>query len=81
MASMRAIEQGRYLARAANTGISGIVDPYGRIVVKSAIFEQTGLVGEVRLRTGRTIYSVVGDVVAYAALALVAAALIIVRRR
>jgi len=27
MAAMRAVEQGRYLARAANTGISGIVDP------------------------------------------------------
>ena len=32
LASMRAIEQGRYLARAANTGISGVVDPYGRVV-------------------------------------------------
>ena len=28
-ASLRAIEQGRYLVRAANTGISGIVDPDG----------------------------------------------------
>ena len=45
MAAMRAIEQGRYLARAANTGISGIVDPYGRVVVRSSIFEQVSLVG------------------------------------
>ena len=34
---MRAIEQGRYLARAANTGISGIVDPYGRVVQRSRL--------------------------------------------
>ncbi len=57
MASMRAIEQGRYIARAANTGISGIVDPYGRVVARSAIFEQAGLVQEVRFLSGRTIYS------------------------
>jgi apolipoprotein N-acyltransferase len=81
LASMRAVEQGRYLARAANTGISGVVDPYGRVVRKSAIFEQVGLVEEVRLLTGRTIYSVIGDTIAYVAIALTAAALITVGRR
>ena len=34
-ASMRAIENGRYLVRAANTGISGIVDPYGRVLERT----------------------------------------------
>jgi apolipoprotein N-acyltransferase len=81
MASMRAIEHGRYLARAANTGISGVVDPYGRVVAESAIFEQVGLVQEVRFLTARTIYSAIGDVIAYVAIALVAAALITVGRR
>ena len=81
LASMRAIEQGRYLARAANTGISGVVDPYGRVVQRSAIFEQVGMVEDVRLLTGRTIYSLIGDVVAYVAMALTAAALITAGRR
>jgi len=81
MASMRSIEQGRYLARAANTGISGVVDPYGRVVAESAIFEQVTLVEQVRLLTGRTVYSVIGDVVAYVAIALTASALITLRRR
>jgi apolipoprotein N-acyltransferase len=80
MAAMRSIEQGRYLARAANTGISGIVDPYGRVVAESAIFEQVTLVEEVRLLTGRTIYSVMGDVIAYVGIALTAAALMTLRR-
>jgi len=65
MASMRAIEQGRYLARSANTGISGVVDPYGRVVNASRIFEQVGMVEEVRFLTSRTIYSRIGDVVAW----------------
>ena len=30
-ARVRAVETGRYLVRAANTGISGVVDPYGRV--------------------------------------------------
>ena len=79
MASMRAIEHGRYLARAANTGISGVIDPYGRVVARSAIFEQVGLVQEVRFLTSRTIYSAIGDVVAYVAMAIVVLALVFVR--
>jgi apolipoprotein N-acyltransferase len=80
MASMRAIEQGRYLARAANTGISGIVDPYGRMVVRSGIFEQVGLVGEARFLTGRTVYSLIGDVIGWVSIALTVIALSLQRR-
>ncbi|MGH9256530.1 MAG: apolipoprotein N-acyltransferase [Vicinamibacterales bacterium] len=81
MASMRAIEEGRYLARAANTGISGIVDPYGRVVQQSAIFEEVGLVGEARMLTGRTVYARIGDLVAYVSMMLTAIALMTTRRR
>ena len=69
-AALRAIEQGRYLVRAANTGISGIVDPYGRVVARSNLFERTALVGEARFLTARTFYGRSGDLVAYASVAL-----------
>jgi len=81
MASMRAIEHGRYLARAANTGISGVVDPYGRIVAKSGIFEQVSVIAEARFLTSRTVYAQIGDVVAYAAIVLTVAALLAMRFR
>lgn len=79
LASMRAIEQGRYLARAANTGISGVIDPYGRVVARSSIFEQVGMVEEVRFLTDRTLYARMGDVAAYAAIVLTLAALVTMR--
>jgi apolipoprotein N-acyltransferase len=70
LAMMRAIEQGRYLARAANTGISGIVDPYGRVVAKSALFETTTVMGEVRALQSRTLYARIGDLAAQLAVLL-----------
>ena len=80
-ASMRAIEDGRYLVRAANTGISGIVDPYGRVVVRTQIYQPAVVVGEARLLTATTIYAFVGDVIAYASVVLTLALLLIARRQ
>jgi apolipoprotein N-acyltransferase len=74
LASMRAIEQGRYLARAANTGISGLVDPYGRVVVKTAVFEDAVVTAEARFLSSRTLYATIGDAVAVASLAVALAA-------
>jgi apolipoprotein N-acyltransferase len=67
-ATLRAVEEGRYLARAANTGISGFVDPYGRILAASPLFEQAMLVADVRFIRDRTIYSRTGDLVAWLSL-------------
>jgi apolipoprotein N-acyltransferase len=63
LAAMRAIEQGRYLARAANTGISGVVDPYGRTVVATRVFEEAVVTAEVRFLQSRTLYATIGDAV------------------
>jgi apolipoprotein N-acyltransferase len=75
-ASMRAIEGGRYLARAANTGISGFVDPYGRVLARADLFVEALLIEDLRFITARTIYSRIGDLAAWLSLALVAAALL-----
>lgn len=74
-ASLRAIEQGRYLVRAANTGISGVVDPYGRVVVRTALFETAVRVADVRFLSARTVYSETGDLVAYLCLVVTVVAL------
>ena len=77
---MRAIEQGRYLARAANTGISGFVDPYGRVLQRSNMFESAVMVADLHFIDARTIYSRIGDAIGWASVILTAAALIVTRR-
>jgi apolipoprotein N-acyltransferase len=62
MARLRAIETGRYLARAANTGISATVDPYGRVRTQTALFQDAVVVDDVRFLDGSTVYVRIGDV-------------------
>ena len=81
MAAMRAIEQGRYLARAANTGISGIIDPYGRVLVRTRLFETEAVVAEARFVQARTLYSRIGDLIAYLSMATTLLALAVAIRR
>jgi apolipoprotein N-acyltransferase len=79
-ASMRAIEEGRYLVRSANTGISGIVDPYGRVIARSGIFQPAVVVGDARFLKTSTFYARHGDILAYASVLATVALLLIARR-
>jgi len=65
MVVFRSVENHLAFARAANTGISGFIDPFGRIIAASPIFMQTALQGEIAVRQTQTFYSRHGDVFAY----------------
>lgn len=66
LAAVRAVEFGRYLVRSANTGVSGVVDPVGRVLARSRLFEADVIVRDVPLRDTRTLYSKIGDSFAWA---------------
>jgi apolipoprotein N-acyltransferase len=70
-----------YLVRAANTGISGVVDPYGRIVAESRMFEPAVIVSEARFLQGSTFYTRTGDAIAYVSVVATLAMLVGARRR
>jgi apolipoprotein N-acyltransferase len=47
MAQMRALEAGRWMIRATNNGVTGLIDPFGHITTQIPQFEQGVLYGEV----------------------------------
>jgi apolipoprotein N-acyltransferase len=70
MARLRAVEQGRYLVRSANTGISGVVDPYGRVLLRTDLFVPAAVNAEARYLDDQTVYARIGDAFAYACVAV-----------
>ncbi len=59
IAQMRALESGRWIVRAASTGVSGIVAPNGRYTHASALDERAVVTGEIG-RGFDTLYDAVG---------------------
>ncbi len=72
---LRAVENRRFLVRAANTGVSGVIDPYGRVLVRTRTFVPAVATASVAALTGITPYTRIGDWPVLMAAMLVAFAL------
>ena len=77
-ARVRAIEQGLPMVRAANTGISAVIDPVGRIVARLGLGVEGVLDANLPSAIAPTIYARLGDI---PAAVMVAAGLLVVLRR
>src|SRR5207237_10275774 len=65
MGVVRSVENRRWMVRTANTGISAIIDPYGRIEAQTTIGVRTILDGTAHFRSDHTFYTQYGDIFAY----------------
>lgn len=73
---MRAIENGRWILSATNTGLTASIDPWGRVATEVPRKERTVLVALYALQTGTTFYTRHGDWFAYLCAIISLAALI-----
>jgi len=72
----RAVENRRPVVRAANNGISGVIDPWGRVLAKTSLNERTVLTATVRTYGARAFFPVYGRWLAWTALLIVSAFLV-----
>jgi apolipoprotein N-acyltransferase len=70
MTVFRAVENRRALVRSANTGISGIIDPAGRVLEATPLLEDAVLARSIPLIKEKTVYTRAGDLFAQVCLAL-----------
>jgi apolipoprotein N-acyltransferase len=81
MSQMRAVETGRWVVDAAVSGISGFVDPTGRVTAQEGLFRTGILRGTIRSSDERTWYVRLGDWLPWLALAFLAVVVAVPRRR
>jgi apolipoprotein N-acyltransferase len=65
MAVFRAVENRVFIARAANTGFTGFIDPKGKIIKRGEIFTEEAMNGTIHLSKKKTFYTLYGDVFAW----------------
>ncbi|MFK7831414.1 MAG: apolipoprotein N-acyltransferase [Congregibacter sp.] len=75
MARMRALENGRYLLRGTNNGVSAIINHRGQIVVRSEQFVETTVVGDAQVMLGHTPFTSFGSLPILTALGLLLASM------
>lgn len=68
--NLRAAENGKYLVRATNTGITKIVNPYGKTEARLDPYTRGILIGDVYLSDKGTVYTRYGNLILYAVLAV-----------
>jgi apolipoprotein N-acyltransferase len=78
---MRALETGRTMLRATNTGMTAIIDPRGRVVARLPQFTEGILEGEVRGYVGASPYVRFGNTPIVLLCVVPLAALVFIRRR
>ncbi len=81
-AQLRAIETGKYVMRAANTGISAFINEQGKILSRSDALTEDVVYSDIHIITDDTLYSYIGDVVLYISFAIIIVLIIhnIIRR-
>lgn len=75
MYPFRAVEHRTAVVRAANTGVSAFIAPTGAVVRRMGLFERGVLTERLPLRAGATLYTRLGEWLAWLSLAVSAAAL------
>lgn len=81
MYTFRAVESRVPVVRAANTGISSLIDSSGRIADTTALFQEATLVGTIRLTNAVTIHTRYGNVFVHLVCLGFATALLMTARR